>query len=191
MRAYINIFLTLVMPLSIISTGIAIGYFSIDFDFNEAVKLGILTGVIASVAFSSIMALVILIFRAIQKNNFTKQIKTEKHKKTASPTKRTSTSKSMKSPNYIVKTFMILMDKEMAYEVSLNAIHHENIADICEKDEEEKSIYLRIDKEEINIKFSTLTTHTTQVLISSTKNKNNIIKIITALKEKEHSFMKY
>jgi len=204
MRAYINIFLTLVMPLSIVFAAIAIVYFSMSFDFSKSIKLGILAGVLSSVAFSFIMAFIILIARAIRQYRFTKQIKTEKYKKMDSPIKQDPTIyekteskkritpvKPSNSPASVVETFMLLMDKEIAYEVSLNAIKDENIADILQKDEKEKSIHIQTKDEEINIKISSLTKHTAQVLISSTINKDNIRKIIAILKEKEHSFMQY
>ena len=207
MKAYINIFLTLVMPLSIVFAAIAIVYFSMSFDFSKAIKLGILAGVLSSVAFSFIMAFIILIARVLRQYQFKKQIKKETYKKMDIPIKQDPTLYEKKSQSTktsakpkpsinhdtVVETFMLLMDKDIAYEVALSAIRDENISDVLEKNEKkkEKSIQLQTKEEEIHIKLSSLTKHTTQVFISSTLNKDNIRKIITVLKEKEHSFMQY
>ncbi len=196
------------MPLSIVFAAIAIVYFSMSFDFSKAIRLGVLAGVLSSIAFSFIMAFIILIARIIRRYRFTKHIKTERYQKMESPIKQDPTlyekkSQSAKinpatkppaqSPNTasVIETFMLLMDRELAYEVSLNVIQDNSIADVLTKNDKEKTIRLRTEEEEIHIKISSLTKHTAQVLISSTVNKDNIRKIIALLKEKEHSFMQY
>ena len=195
------------MPLSIVFAAIAIVYFSMSFDFSKSIKLGILAGVLSSVVFSLLMAFIILIARSLRQYQFTRQIKTEQYKKMDIPIKQDPTLYEKKrqstkinaeikpsSPaDTVVETFMLLMDQEIAYEVALTAIKDKNITDILKKNEnkKEKSIQLQTKEEEIHIKISSLTKHTTQVLISSTLNKDNIRKIITILKEKEHSFMQY
>jgi len=193
------------MPLSILFAAVAIIYFAMSFDFSKAVKLGILAGVLSSVAFSLIMALILLITRFIRRLMFTKRIKSEPHRKMKMPIKQdptiyekkhqsirnNNTSNPADNPASVVETFMLLMDRELAYEVSLTAISDQKMADVMKENEKEKSIQLRTDDEEINIKISSLTKHTAQVLISSTIDKENIRKIITILKEKEHSFMQY
>lgn len=193
------------MPLSILFAAVAIIYFSMSFDFSKAIKLGILAGVLSSVAFSLIMAFILLITRMIRQRIFTTQIKSEQYRKmemplTQDPTLYEKKHQSIKShdkknvvdnPASVVETFMLLMDKDLAYEVTLTVIHDQKLADVMKENEKERSIQLRTKDEEINIKISSLTKHTAQVLISSTLDKENIRKIITILKEKEHSFMQY
>ena len=205
MKAYINIFISLVMPVSIIFTIVAVIYFSTSFEFNKAFRLGILAGFLSSVAFSFLIALIILIVRFIRRYKFTTSIKPKLHENIDAPIlhdptiyqKKNQTidyehlNLSKKNTYAIVETFMLLMDIDLAYEVSLKAISNNDMADAFNEDKQKKTIQLRAGEEEINIKISSLTKHTSQVLISSTINKDNIKKIITILKEKEHSFMQY
>lgn len=205
MRAYINIFLTLVMPLSFLFAVVATIYFSLDYDFNKAIRLGVLSGVLSSVSLSLILAFIILIVRVIRRQQFMRKVKSNQYVKKAMPVQNHTTNPTAQVQNpprkedhkfdnttaTMVETFMLLMDTKLAYEVSLSAIDDKKIADVFDEDEKEKSIHLRTVDEEIHIKVSPLTKHTAQVLISSTLNKDNIRKIITVLKEKEHSFMQY
>ena len=205
MRVYINIFLTLVMPLSIIFTIISIIYFSSSFDFDKAMKLGILAGFLSSVAFSFLLSLIIIIIRTIRRYQFTSLIKSKEYNKVTIPIQKNPTiyQKKNQTIDYthlnasegntaaIVETFMLLMDVDLAYEVSLASLEKNEIADTINENKKKKSIHLRAGNEEIYIKISSLTRHTSQVLISSNINKDTIKKIITLLKEKEHSFIQY
>ena len=205
MRIYINIFLTLVMPLSIIFTIISIIYFSSSFDFAKAMKLGILAGFLSSVAFSFLLSLIIIIIRTIRRYQFTSLIKSKEYNKVTIPIQKNPTiyQKKNQTIDYrhlnasegntaaIVETFMLLMDVDLAYEVSLASLEKNEIADTINENKKKKSIHLRAGNEEIYIKISSLTRHTSQVLISSNINKDTIKKIITLLKEKEHSFIQY
>ncbi|HHD79565.1 MAG TPA: hypothetical protein ENK98_08055 [Epsilonproteobacteria bacterium] len=91
----------------------------------------------------------------------------------------------------IEEKIMLLMDKELAYEISLNSINHKKIGDIIHQNKNEGSILLRSKNEEIKILITSLTKHTSQVLITSTIDNSNMKNIISTLKEKEHSFMQY
>ncbi len=192
------------MPLSLLFAFIATIYFSMNFDFNKALRLGILAGVLASLASSLVMAFIIQIVRVIRRHRFKKNIRSSKYQKREMPIRqdptiyeKTTQSKQSKATSMpsgtdsVIETFMLLMDRELAYEVALTSIKDQNIAEIIEENAKEKSIYLHAGKEEIHIKISSLTKHTAQVLISSTHNKDTIRKIIAILKAKEHSFMQY
>ena len=207
MRSYFNLFFTLVMPISILFTAVATVYFSMNFDFTKAIKLGILAGVMIGVAFSLVVALVILIVRVIRTYKIRAKVVSPAAKTMNSPitldptiyekkhqsTQANLSNKPIPEPNSdsIEEKFMLLMDKELAYEVSLNSINHQNIGDIIHQNKEKGSILLRSKNEEIKINISSLTKHTAQVLISSTIDNSNMKNIIAMLKEKEHSFMQY
>jgi len=195
------------MPLSALFALIAVIYFSINYDFNKAMRLGILAGVMASVSFSLILAFIIQITRIVRRYQFTKRVQSnhfpkkprhvvqdptiyEKNRQEKQVNKAQEAIKQDASSS-VVETIMLLMDRELAYEVSLKAINDENMADVMDQNEREKTIHLRKEDEEIHIKISSLTKHTAQVLLSSTKNKDTIREIITILKAREHSFMQY
>jgi hypothetical protein len=193
------------MPISILFTAVATVYFAMNFDFTKAIKLGILAGVMIGIAFSLLMALIILIIRIIRAYKIRTKILTPTAQTINSPIildptiyekKHQSAQANLANEatvelDSIEEKFMLLMDKELAYEVSLNSISHQNIGDIIHQNKEEGSILLRSKHEEIKINISSLTKHTAQVLISSTIDNSNMKNIISMLKEKEHSFMQY
>ena len=205
MKSYFNLFFTLVMPISILFTAVATVYFAMNFDFTKAIKLGILAGVMIGVAFSLVMALVILIIRTIRTYKVKTKILTPStrsmnppitldptiYEKKHQATQANFANEAIVESDSIEEKFMLLMDKELAYEVSLNSINHQNIGDIIHQNKEDGSILLRSKNEEIKINISSLTKHTAQVLISSTIDNSNMKNIISMLKEKEHSFMQY
>lgn len=206
MRTYFNLFLTLVMPMSILLTAVSTIYFAMNFEFSKAVKLGILAGVMIGVAFSLIMALLILIVRFIRLYRLKASLlpadatpgrpKPIKLDPTIYEKKHIKTQEHLQNNDFplsdtVEEKFMLLMDKELAYEVSLNSINHQNIGDIIHQNKEEGSILLRSKNAEIKMNIVPLTKHTSQVLISSTIDNSNMKSIISMLKEKEHSFIQY
>ena len=194
------------MPMSILFTAVATVYYSTSFAFSKAIRLGTIAGVLVGISVSLLLALILVIIRVIR-NYKRKSVvlspafapgkasivldptiyekKTQTVQKVPHPQERTLQS------DEIEEKFMLLMDKELAYEVSLNAINHGNIGDIVHENKEEGSILLRSRDEEIRLTISSLTKHTSEVQISSTIDNSTMKNIIAMLKEKEHSFIQY
>jgi len=206
MRSYINIFLTLVMPMSILFTAVATVYYSTGFAFSKAIRLGTITGVLIGVSVSLLLALILIIIRIIRNSEKKSVVLSPvfapgKTSIVLDPTiyeKKTQTVQKIPLQNEkpihldeIEEKFMLLMDKELAYEVSLNAINHGKIGDIIHKNKDEGSILLRTKDEEIRLSISSLTKHTSEIKISSTIDNISMKHIISILKEKEHSFIQY
>ena len=205
MRNYFNLFLTLVMPVSILLTAVATVYFSMNYEFTKAIKLGTLAGAMTGISFSLILALIITIVRFVRMYHIRAKLKSNESPIRNSPVqidptiytkkyqkmKDTSEIDAPQESDSIEEKIMLLMDKELAYEVSLDAINHKNIGDIIHQNKSEGSILLRSRNEEIKILITSLTKHTSQVLITSTIDNSNMKNIISTLKEKEHSFMQY
>ena len=106
--------------------------------------------------------------------------------------KKSQTMQNFTGKNINKETIMLLMDKKMVYEVSLNAIRNGNLGNIVHQNKETGSILLHNNDEEIIIDISSLTRHTSEVSISSIlTNNSNIQNIISVLKDKEHSFIQY
>ncbi len=189
MRSYINLFLTLVMPVSILLTAVATVYYAMNYEFTKAVKLGILAGVMSGVTFSLILSFIIVTIRFIRllaiKPKTTSKI--QKHQQTY-----TKPDTDLKSESgTIEKQIMLLMNRELAYEVALNAVDQKKIGNVIHQNKNEGTILLRNKNQETNIRVAPLTKHTSKVYITSTADNTTIKNIITALKEKEHSFMQY
>ena len=196
------------MPMLILFIVIAtIYYSSIHFEFSKAIKLGIIAGTLISIGFSLFIALVILIIRAIRlylhsmdfkqtTSSFESNDKSVKLDPTLYEKKTRTIQKEITSNNsdisYIVKEkVMLLMNKDLTYEVATVFIKKQKLGNIIEYNKNDGLIILQNDNEEIRITISTLTKHTSEITISSTLNNINIKHIITSLKKKEHSFMQY
>jgi len=206
MKSFINIFLTLVMPISILLTAVATVYYSTSFIFSKAIRLGTIAGVLTGISVAFILALIISIIRAIHAYRQKSKIlspgisavpvnivpnPTIYEKKSQAVQKSSIATKKHKESDTIEENFMLLMNKELAYEVSLNTINQGQIGDIIHENKEDGSILLRSHGEEIHIQIKSLTRHTAEVHILSTIDNSSMRNIITTLKEKEHSFIQY
>jgi len=205
-KSYISIFLTLVMPMLILFIIIAtIYYTTTHFEFSQAIKLGTVAGALIGTGFSLFIAFIILLIRAIRlyrvntkqtmssfkpNNDPIKLDPTLYEKKTLSIEKKNRPKNSNLS-DIIEEKIMLLMDKDLTYEATLVSIKDQKLGNIIESDKHDGFIVLHNDKEEIQITISSLTKHTSEIVISSTLNALNIKSIISSLKEKEHSFMQY
>ncbi len=206
MKSFINIFLTLVMPISILLTAIATVYYSTSFIFSKAIRLGTVAGVLTGISVAFILALIVSIIRAIHTYRQKSKIlspgmsavpvnivpnPTIYEKKSQAVQKSSIATKKHKEADTVEEKFMLLMNKELVYEVSLNTINQGKIGDIIHENKEDGSILLRSHGEEIHIQIKSLTRHTAEVHILSTIDNSSMRNIITTLKEKEHSFIQY
>jgi hypothetical protein len=91
----------------------------------------------------------------------------------------------------IDRQLMLLMDKELAFEVSLYAITDQHIGKISHEDRNKGSILIHTPKESISLAISPLTRHTSKMEIKANTDSKNVQRIITYLKAKERSFMDY
>lgn len=185
MRAYIRIFLNLLVPIALILTLVSTIYFSLTYDFSKALKLGILAGVLIAFPVSFIASLVMLVTRkgrpAVQEPD------------TASghrPVTMEATPTNSKTP--IEQTLLLLMDKKLAFDVALFSIIDQNLGDATTKESKEKcTITLRTHDETIQIISTALTRHTAQIVLKAAKNSQDLAKIISYIKQKEYSFLHY
>ena len=66
MRPFLNLFFSIVLPISALFSVAATVYFSLAYDFGKALKLGILAGVLTGVSFSVIMTGTLLVMRKVR-----------------------------------------------------------------------------------------------------------------------------
>ncbi len=180
MKSYINIFLTLVMPLSLLFTTVSIIYYSMEFTFSTAIKIGILTGVLSSSLFSLVLGAIILL---IPKTQLNKPKTFKEHKENFNT--------DIVSPQVKEKRFILLMDRELAYEVSLQSMQHQNVGEIINHNKDKGLILLKDDLKELKINITTLTKHTSEIIITSTLGHHFIKDIISLIKTKERLFLHY
>ena len=205
MQKFINLFLTLVLPVSILFIIVASIYFSMSFEMNKAIRLGVLTGVLSGAGFSVLMASVLLIMRKIRHNahqkekiypkNDAEEVKTNVNSDDLPSSEKASDTTSEKTvypaDKPMDQKFMLLMDKELAFEVALHAIMDQNIGEISNADKNKRSIVIHATNEIIALSITSLTKHTSEVLITALPDSKNVQNIISYLKEKEHSFLDY
>lgn len=191
------------MPMGILFSAGATVYYSTSFIFSKAIRLGTVAGVLSGISVAFILALIIAILRAIRayRQKLSPNVVTASLDIVPNPTIYEKKSQTVQkeaihpakrnASNSVEEKFMLLMNKELVYEVSQNAITQYHIGDIIHENKDEGSILLRSGGEEIHIQIKSLTRHTSEVLILSNTNNSSIKSIITTLKEKEHSFIQY
>jgi len=194
MKSYLNIFLTLVMPLSILFTAISVVYYSMEFAFSKAIKLGIVTGVLSSGLFAFVLAAVILLVRKIQSNKpkvpSITSFNENKIPKIFKEHKENFDTTMVKTPSKEQK-FILLMDRELAYEVSLQSMQDQNVGEIIYQNKDKGLILLKDDLKELKIHITTLTKHTAEIIITSTLDHHFIKDVMSLIKTKERLFLHY
>ncbi|MBA1420334.1 MAG: hypothetical protein FAF03_05600 [Epsilonproteobacteria bacterium] len=204
MRAYFQLFIGLLIPLSGLFIVSAVLYFKIEYDFTKAMRLGVLSGFFIAIAVSLFTALFLLIMRRgrqPKKDIFSGVKERKERRNTKSKTNKsidtvlTGTTKVQSASKTSITTqenIMLLMDNSIAFEVLLYAIADQQLGQLTESKEAEGHIIIKTDKSIIKMSISPLTKHTSQMQISSEiDDTENIQKIITYMKEKEYSFTQY
>ncbi len=192
MQTYIRLFLNLLLPLTLLFTVASVGYFTFDYSFSKAFKLGILSGVFIGIGMSLIMALALLILRKVQKNE---NIESPAHVETeAAPIDKVDkTKKNPKQENPFSEEIkcMLLMDRELTFDVIRNALKNENGCTLSQSDPKKGTMTIQTKKGIIQTTITSLTQHTSQVILQTVDNGKQIRNIISHIKEKEHSFLEY
>jgi len=207
MRAYFQLFFGLLVPLSGLFIVTSIIYFNIGYNFTKALRLGVLSGFFIAIAVSLFTALFLLIMRrgkkpqkSILKRRRKTHPETTQNIKETVPTTDTHSDASTIIPTRpviasddktIEQKMMLLMDRDLAFEVALYAITDQNIGTLTESVTGAGHITVKSDDEILQLTISTLTRHTSQVTITSEMNSKAAKKLIRYIKEKEHSFLQY
>ncbi len=178
MRAYINMFLSLGMPISALFIILATGYFMMDYDLSKALKLGTLSGFISAIIFSLIMTAVLLVMRKAT------EVRQAKNNPESRITHRSEN-------GTIDKTFILLMDKVVAFEVLIHSVIDQKLGDIKHGDKGEQTITVDTPEHAIDISVIKLTDHTSEVKIKAKTYSPSVKKIINYTKMKELSFLQY
>ena len=179
MKPFINLFLSIGLPVSALFVVATTIYFSLNYDLSKAIKLGMLTGFLAGVGFSIVIAGIILLIR---KTRTTHNQKTEPE----------STIIIQESTNRPVDDkLLLLMDRELAFEVAIHSTIDQNIGEVSQGDKHKGTISISTPEQMIDIAISALTEHTSQVEIKADAYSISVQQIINYLKVKEHSFLQY
>jgi len=178
MRAFFNLFLSLGVPISALFISIAVGYFMTNYDLSKALKLGTLSGFLAAVVFSFLMAAVLLLMRKARATRISKN-----HPE--------STITHEPENGTLDKTFILLMDKVIALEVLVHSVIDQKLGNIKHGDKGERTITVHAPEHAIDISVEQLTDHTSEVRIKANTYSPSVTKIINYTKMKELSFLNY
>ena len=178
MRPFFNLFFSIAIPVCIIFFIIATLYFSKNYELTEAIKLGVIAGFISGLGVSLITASTLL---------FTKKIR----KEDTTTTKSESPLVQEPSSEPIDNSMILLMDRELAFEVALHSIIDQNIGKVTQGSKDEGTIGIHTPEQSINLTVSSLTKHTSQLRVKANLYNTSVEKIINYLKLKEQSFLQY
>ena len=178
MRPFINLFLSIGLPLSALFVVVATIYFSINYDFGQAIKLGTLTGFFAGVISSVVITGILLLLRKIPSTDIEE-----------SPYQ--SNIDDDIADEAVEEKLMLLMDRELAFEVAIHSIIDQNIGNVAEGDKHKGTMRISTPEQVINITISPLTRHTSQVEVNADVYNTSVQQIINYIKVKEHSFLQY
>ncbi len=201
MRTYFRLFIGLLTPLGGLFIVVSVLYFKIEYNFTQAMRLGVLFGFFIAIGVSLFTAFVLSIMRlgkTPQKDIFSgvrKLRKKEQHKNNMPKTTQTPQTDTPLEHSFLKKTvpveqhIILLMDSTMAFEVLLYAITDLKIGKISEIKESEGYLFIKTENSIIRVHISPLTKHTSQMQINSENNDiENMQKIVTYIKDKEYSF---
>jgi hypothetical protein len=179
MRGFINLFLSIALPLFVLFFIAATFYFSTNYELDKALKLGTIAGFLSALAFSFIITSILMSIRKIRK----------RHMDITHPESHIVHNTTSTGP--INKKLMLLMDRELAFEVALYSIIDQNIGEVTKGSKHEGTINIHTPEQIINLSISPLTKHTSQIKVKANSYNESIKQIITYLKLKEDSFLKY
>lgn len=193
MRTFIHLFLNLLIPLSILFIIASIGYFTYAYDFSKALKLGILTGVLLGIGTSLIAAPILLISGKVKNNEKTDLEEYAEPELVSEKVKKETKAPQQKQVMGIGKEIkcMLIMDRELAFNVILNTPKDQMGCTVSQSDPEKGIISIQTKAGIIQTTITSLTKHTSQVIIHAVNNEKQAQILVTHLKKKEYSFLEY
>jgi MFS superfamily sulfate permease-like transporter len=150
----------------------------LDYSLSEAVKLATGIGVISGLLFAAVMSAVLLLLRRARAVQFAKK----------NPE---STIMHEEENGAIDKKFILLMDKEMSFNVLIQSIIDQALGEVGKGDKKKGTITVYTPEHSIDIAVEKLTKHTSEVNIRSNVYDDYVKAIINYTKTKEHSFLQY
>jgi len=191
-RAFINLFLTLLVPVGALFITVGVLYYLKDYGLTKAMKLGVLTGFLLAIAFSLVASLLIIIKRTFQIYRY-QLLHTKEQDGSAGYESHTAAMAATSGYDPLVPRegetcYILLMEYDVAFEVALYAIKTQKIGIIHKADKHAGEIIIRQKGRYVPIRLSILTPHSSQIIIERME---DVDPFIYAIKEKEFSFLEY
>ena len=179
MRNFLNLYLSMILPLSALFIIIGIAAFLTQYSLSQALKLGVLSGFLSALVFTIFITAILLMKRKV---HYAHQLKTNpemgiRHETSNGP---------------IDKSFILLLDKAMAFDIAMQSIIEQKIGEVSKGSSKKIGILsLNTDEQTIRMKVSPLTKHTTEFSIKADVYSDSVQAIINYLKLKEQSLLNY
>ncbi|MDQ7084034.1 MAG: hypothetical protein Q9M36_03485 [Sulfurovum sp.] len=200
MNHYLHRVFTLLLPISVVATLLALFYFQNKYGYgiSQTFPLSMLTGFMIGGAISLFLALLTSTKKAPLRRDLSKR----RNKEQAIPSsvapiitqvtevRGTSLTKKPKSSSK-KERLMLLMDRELVFHLALQSIQSQAIGTVIESKNKEGKISMQSQGERITIAITALTRHTAQIILKSTHTSNKIAKIIASIKRTEYSLLDY
>lgn len=196
MRVFISVFLTFLIPISLVVSLFLTLYFTSEYSFTKAMSLGVLysliPGMILTLLFTSVF---------IQLKNGNSDLlyrlnllpsKNRVQKEAVMP--ETISLKEINENGGEEKTgqkMMLLLSKELIFEIIMTATKNQVFRSIITHNIEKGSVMIKTRTETISISIQSLTQHTSQIIIQSLEGSIFTQNLIDYIKEKEDSFLQY
>ena len=169
----------MILPISILFIIMGIAAFSTQYSLSQAVKLGMLSGFILALVFTIFITAILLMKRQVHHAH---QLKTNpemsiKHQSSNGP---------------INKSFILLIDKAMAFDIAIQAIIDQKMGEVSKGSSKRKGILNLYTKDQtIEMEVDHLTKNTTEFTIKADAYSESVQALINYLKLKEQSLLNY
>jgi len=188
MKHFLNLFLSLILPVTVLFIAFSAVYFMFSYEISGALKLGTITGFILGISFSFIMSIVLFSMRKVQKKINSNSVNSKFIKESTIERK---TAKKIERKREIEKTFIFLMDKELTFNILIQSIINQNLGDIEKRNIKKGILAIYNQDDEISIEVSRLTKHTSEVSMISSSENHTMKEIINYAKNREYSLLNY
>ena len=178
MKPFINLFLSIGLPISSLFVVASTIYYSLNYDLDKSIKLGVLTGFFLGIGFSGLIASVLFLMQKVRAKH-SQRIEEEYD----------IVPEIKDGP--VDQKLILLMDKELAFEVAIYSIIDQAIGEVNKGNKRKGTISISTPEQMIDIAVSSLTKHSSKIEVKADKYNTSVEQIIHYLKMKEHSFLQY
>jgi hypothetical protein len=183
LRAY-NITIIYVAGLTILGF---IGYYSLEFPIAKASRIGTLYGFVVGIILNIIPAFFIMLKFKKKSHLLTTPQKSQKSQKVSS----TPTTKKTPLSSSIIKEVYLLLDKDMAFDISLQSVLEQSLGKLLDKNKNKGIFSIKTDYQRIDFEILPLTKHTSKLTIKPQTYNYTVLQILSFIKNKEVSLLSY
>ncbi len=169
----------MILPISMLFIIIAVAALLTQYSLNQALKLGVIAGFLSALVITVFIAIALLMKRKVHHAH---QLKTKPEMSISHGS----------SNGPINKSFFLLIDKAMAFDIAIQAIIEQKIGEVSKGSNKKKGLLSLHNKQQsIQMKVTPLTKHTSEFTIQADNYSESVRAIINYLKLKEQSLLNY